>query len=81
MLENLLKEGSPISQAMRQAYDKACDAAASLAEFVHEHPILCTVIALGILVILAPAVIHTLGFGALGPGEGKCSPVIHWRRS
>ena len=81
MLENLLREGSPMRQAMKEAYDKACDAAVSLGEFIHDHPIFCTVIALGILVILAPAVIHALGFGALGPVEGKCSPCDNGRYS
>ena len=71
MLQNILKEGSPMGQAMKEAYDKACVVAASLGEFIHDHPIFCTVIALGILIILAPTIIHALRFGALGPIEGK----------
>jgi hypothetical protein len=74
MLENVLREGSPLGEAMKEAYDTACKAAAMLGEFIREHPIFCTVIALGILILLAPAVIHALGFGALGPVEGKCRP-------
>ena len=76
MLEKILKAGSPLGQAMREAYDKACEAAKSLGEFIHDHPIWFTIIALGILVILAPAVLEALGFGALGPVEGKCSAAI-----
>ena len=42
--------------------------------FVKDHPIMCTVIALGVLVTVAPWVIQTLGFcagfGELGPIEG-----------
>jgi hypothetical protein len=76
MLENVLKDGSPMGQAMREAYDKACALVAALGEFVQEHPIFCTVVALGILVILAPAVIHALGFSALGPVEGKSNSAI-----
>jgi ElaB/YqjD/DUF883 family membrane-anchored ribosome-binding protein len=76
MLENILKAGSPLGQAMKEAYDKACEAAKSLGEFIHDHPIWFTIIALGILVILAPAVLEALGFGALGPVEGKYSAAI-----
>jgi ElaB/YqjD/DUF883 family membrane-anchored ribosome-binding protein len=76
MLENILKAGSPLGQAMKEAYDKACEAAKSLGEFIHDHPIWFTIIALGILVILAPAVLQALGFGALGPVEGKYDAVI-----
>ena len=71
MLQNILKEGSPMGPAMKEAYDKACKGAVSLGEFIHDHPIFCTVIALGILIILAPTIIHALGFGALGPIEGR----------
>jgi hypothetical protein len=42
--------------------------------FAKGHPVLCTSVALGILVILAPFVIKALGFGELGPIEGM--PVI-----
>ena len=76
LLENILKAGSPLGQAMKEAYDKACEAAKSLGEFIHDHPIWFTIIALGILVILAPAVLQALGFGALGPVEGKCDAVV-----
>ena len=72
-LQKALKEGSPMRQAMREAYNKASDAAAGLPGFAREHPIFCTVIALGILVILAPAIIHALGFGLSGPIEGESS--------
>ncbi|RYO84626.1 hypothetical protein DL766_000705 [Monosporascus sp. MC13-8B] len=66
-LENALKEGAPMGQAMKDAFEKATNAAVG---FVHEHPVYCTIIALGILVILAPWVIQALGFGELGPIEG-----------
>jgi hypothetical protein len=76
MLENILKAGSPLGQVMREAYDKACEAAKSLGEFIRDHPIWFTIIALGILVILAPAVLEALGFGALGPVVGKCGAAV-----
>ena len=65
-----------MGQAMREAYDKACGPAKSLGEFIHYHPIWFTIIALGILVILPPAVLEALGFGAVGPVEGKCGAAI-----
>ena len=76
MLENILKAGTLLGQAMREAYDKACEAAKSLGEFIHDRPIWFTIIALGILVILTPAVLEVLGFGAMGPVEGKCGAAI-----
>ena len=66
-LESALKNGAPMGQAMKDAFDKATSAAV---EFVKNHPIICTLVALGILVILAPWAIEALGFGELGPIEG-----------
>jgi hypothetical protein len=74
MLENFLNEGSPPCQAIIEVYDKAYEVAAMLGEFIREHPIFCIAIALGILILLAPAVVHALRFSALGPVEGKCRP-------
>jgi hypothetical protein len=55
---------------------EACDGATTAAlEFVHKHPVLTaamgTVIAIGILAILAPWAVEALGFGEFGPVEGK----------
>ena len=57
--------------AMKEAYNKSCDAAEKLTTFAKEHPVLCTVIALGILAVLAPAVLSALGFTGEGIAEGK----------
>lgn len=69
-----LEAGSEMSAPMREAYDKACDAAKVIEGFAAEHPILttvfCTVVAMGILAILAPYVLGALGFAELGPIEG-----------
>jgi hypothetical protein len=67
-LENALKNGTAMGQVMKEAFDKATDAAIS---FVRDHPVYCTIIALGILVVLAPWVLEAVGFGELGPIEGK----------
>ncbi|KAF1829473.1 hypothetical protein BDW02DRAFT_509881, partial [Decorospora gaudefroyi] len=38
--------------------------------FVIQHPIMCSMIALGVLAVIAPWVLPELGFGELGPVEG-----------
>jgi hypothetical protein len=72
-LENALKAGAPMGEAVNDAFQKSTAAAT---EFAKEHPVFCTVVALGILVLLAPWAIEALGFGELGPIEGM-SVVIH----
>ncbi len=73
-IQKALKEGSPIREAMKGAYDRASKAAAGIGDFARDHPLytaaICAVIALGILMILAPYIIHALGFGVLGPEAG-----------
>ena len=78
-LEEVLKAGKPLNAAMQKAYDEASEALKITEGFVIDHPIatevFCTVIALGVLVVLAPYVVEYLGFcagfGELGPIEGK----------
>jgi len=69
-LENAIKAETPMGQAMKDAYEIASHVVADVLEFAKEHPVFCAVVALGILVILAPWVIEVLGFGELGPIEG-----------
>ncbi|KAL2040673.1 hypothetical protein N7G274_006652 [Stereocaulon virgatum] len=74
-LEAVLKAGKDMAPAMQEAYDKACEAAKKIKGFAADHPIatavFCTVIALGILVVLAPYMLDLLGFAELGPVEGS----------
>ena len=60
---------------MIDAYDSATDAADRLFQFAKDHPVasagLLTIVAVGVLVILAPAVVEALGFAELGPLEGS----------
>ena len=74
-LEVALKAGSEMNAALKEAYNQACEAAKSIEGFAEEHPVatavFCTVIALGVLVILAPYVLEALGFAELGPVEGR----------
>jgi len=67
-LENALRASVPMGQALKDAYNKSMAAAAG---FAHDHPVFCTLVALGILVTLAPWVIEILGFGELGPIKGS----------
>lgn len=66
-LENALRSSVPMGEAMKDAYNKSVAAAAG---FAHDHPVFCTLVALGILVALAPWIIEVLGFGELGLIEG-----------
>lgn len=76
--EAVLRAGKPMNAAMQEAYNKACEDLEATEGFVHDHPdataVFCTVIALGVLVILAPYLVEWLGFcagfGELGPVEG-----------
>ncbi|KAI9696444.1 MAG: hypothetical protein M1836_005722 [Candelina mexicana] len=76
-LEALLKAGKQLGPVMQKAYNKACKEAKDIEGFAADHPIatavFCTVIALGILVVLAPYALELLGFAARGPVGGKFS--------
>jgi len=67
-LENVIKKGAPLGKAVKQASERAI---AEAVGFASEHPVYCTLIALGILVVMAPWVLEVLGFAELGPIEGK----------
>lgn len=69
-LQQALQEVSKLGPVLKDAYDKTCEVAKDIEGFVKEHPVFCTVIALGVLVVIAPWVIEALGFGELGPIEG-----------
>ena len=59
-----------MAPALQTAFKKAQEEAMDLLQTAKDHPVFVTVIALGILVLLMPAIIELLGFGALGPIEG-----------
>jgi ElaB/YqjD/DUF883 family membrane-anchored ribosome-binding protein len=69
-----------LGPVVREAYQRAWEAARSIEGFVVEHPVFCTVIALGVLVTVAPWVLEALGFAALGPVEGRPTMMPHRRR-
>lgn len=67
-LEHAIAIGVQMSSAMRDAMEKSIVAAKDFAE---KHPAYATLIAIGVLVVLSPWVIEALGFGELGPIEGR----------
>lgn len=74
-IEVALKAGKEMSAAMAAAYAKACEAARMFKHFAENHhlatAIFVTLIAIGVLVLMAPYVVEMLGFGELGPLEGE----------
>lgn len=67
-LERAIKTGVEKGPVIKEMSEKATNAAFG---FAKDHPIYCTIIAIGILVLLAPYVLELIGFGELGPIEGK----------
>ncbi len=67
-----VQSGAAMGGAMKEAFDTATAAASA---FVHEHPVftaaVAVVVAIGILVLLAPWAVEALGFAELGPVEGE----------
>lgn len=59
-----------LGPAIRDAYNKAWQIANEIESFVVQHPVMCTIITLGVLAIIAPWVVEALGFAELGPVEG-----------
>ncbi|KAG6019356.1 hypothetical protein E4U41_003275 [Claviceps citrina] len=85
VLERALKDGrETMGPAMRDAYDKAIAMAelefGQLVQTVKHHPtetvcaVFLTVVALGVLAVLAPYILELLGFGELGPIAGEVFP-------
>ncbi|KAF2829828.1 hypothetical protein CC86DRAFT_443925 [Ophiobolus disseminans] len=60
-----------LGPAMRAAYERATEVALGVKGFVREHPVFCTVVALGVLALMAPWVLEVLGFVEMGIEEGS----------
>lgn len=73
-IEKIIKDGAKIASAMRNA---VLSAESMALEFAQEHPYYTvliaagTLVALGVLVMLAPWVLEALGFTLRGPRLGK----------
>lgn len=66
-IENGIKQGAQMGQAMKDASGRAIEEAR---DFASEHPYFCALIAVGVLAVLMPWVLEALGFAELGPLEG-----------
>lgn len=82
-LQKFLKEGIDVLRGvMKKAYEKARIAAEAIKGFVHDHPLytaaICVVIALGVLVLSSPIIIHALGFTAAGVEAGKSHEIFNF---
>jgi hypothetical protein len=70
-LEQALQDTSRMGAVLKKAYDTALAVALAVEGFTTTHPVFCTIIAIGVLVLLAPWALEALGFGELGPIEGR----------
>jgi hypothetical protein len=78
-LSHALQEGhEKLGPTIRDAYHKACEVAKSIEGFVIEHPVFCTVVALGVLALVAPEILGWLGFAEQGIVEGKIRAARYW---
>ncbi|KAL3420451.1 hypothetical protein PVAG01_08950 [Phlyctema vagabunda] len=62
-LAKALSQGASMGPTMTKAFD---DAVAAAADFARDHPAYCAILALGVLVALAPWIIEALGFAEVG---------------
>ncbi|CAG8917624.1 unnamed protein product [Penicillium salamii] len=74
-LENAIRAGAEMARAAADAAAQSKDAAF---DFVTDHPVYATLIALGILALLTPWALEIIGFGDLGPIEGSFAAA--WQR-
>lgn len=67
-------QAASLNTVLREAIETAQCAAEELFDFAKEHPVFVTIVAIGVLALLAPWAVEALGFGELGPVEGLCTP-------
>ena len=72
-LEAALRNGVKLGKTVELAGEKAMAAAEG---FAKDHPVYFTLIALGVLVLVAPWVLDLLGFAEMGVVEGKLQHVV-----
>jgi hypothetical protein len=74
--EVAVRNGRSMGPVIHDAYDKAVLALKNIEEFVEENPVLCSIIALGIIALLMPWLLSALGFAEAGITEGKWCSII-----
>jgi hypothetical protein len=70
-MQHAIETARPMGDALREIYEKVACVVDGVEGFVKDHPIVCALIALGILVLLAPWVVEALGFAEGGILEGE----------
>jgi hypothetical protein len=70
-LQKAIETARPMSDGLREICDKVACVVAGIEGFAKDHPIVCALVALGILVLLSPWVIEALGFAEGGILEGE----------
>lgn len=73
-LQQVINQGQQ-SAVLQEAIDSVTQVVRDIFQFARDHPdaaaVFCTLVALGVLVLIGPWIIEALGFGELGPVEGK----------
>ena len=75
-LQKAIETARPMGIALGETYKRVVREIDGIEGFVKEHPVVCAVIAIGILVVLAPWVIEALGFAEGGILEGELNVSI-----
>lgn len=70
-MQQAIETARPMGDALLEIYEKVVCVVDGVEGFVRDHPVVCALIALGILVLLAPWVIEALGFADGGILEGE----------
>jgi hypothetical protein len=70
-LQKAIETARPMGIALGETYENVVREIDSIEGFVEDHPVICAVIAIGILVVLAPWVVEALGFAEGGIVAGK----------
>jgi hypothetical protein len=70
-MQRAIETARPMGEALRDVYEKAASAVEGVEGFVRDHPVVCALVALGMLVLLAPWVVEALGFAEGGILEGE----------
>ena len=72
-LQKAIETSRSMGDALREIYEKVACVVDGVEGFAKDHPIVCALVALGVLVLLSPWVIEALGFAEGGILEGERS--------
>ena len=72
-----IETARPMGAALGETYKRVVREINEVEGFVKDHPVMCAVIAIGILVVMAPWVVEALGFAEGGILEGESDVLFH----